>query len=115
MTTVPLIVPEPSLPTDHAVREQAISPEDSFLVEAPAGSGKTELLIQRFLRLLATVQNPKSVVAITFTRKAAAEGEERIFEGLHNAAKDPAPADPHRLRTYQLAQAVLAQDAALGW
>ncbi len=115
MTTVPLIVPETSLPSDHAVREQAISPEGSFLVEAPAGSGKTELLIQRFLRLLATVQNPKSVVAITFTRKAAAEMEERIFEALQKAAAEPAPADPHKLRTYQLAQAVLAQDAALGW
>src|SRR5271154_3124139 len=106
MTTVPLIVPEPSLPTDHAVREQAISPEGSFLVEAPAGSGKTELLIRRFLRLLATVKSPKSVVAITFTRKAAAEMEERIFRALQKAATESTPADPHELRTYQLAQAV---------
>lgn len=115
MTTAPLIAPESSLPADQAVREQAISPEGSFLVEAPAGSGKTGLLIQRFLRLLASVKNPKAVVAITFTRKAAAEMEERIVEALRSAASEPAPADPYTLRTYQLARAVLTHDAELGW
>jgi ATP-dependent helicase/nuclease subunit A len=88
----------------------------SFIVEAPAGAGKTELLTQRYLRLLAVVKNPEEVLALTFTNKAATEMRDRILGSL-NAALLPLPADvaPHKLQTRELASAVLAHDKARAW
>ena len=104
---------------DLRAREDALAPTRSFIVQAPAGSGKTELLIQRYLGLLATVNEPEEIVAITFTRKAAAEMRERVLAAFAqaSAAQEPGSDAPsaHAHRTQELASAALARDGARGW
>jgi ATP-dependent exoDNAse (exonuclease V) beta subunit len=108
----------PRIPEDAAARAAALDPTGSFIVQAPAGSGKTELLVQRILVLLAQVDAPEELVALTFTRKAAAEMHERVLGALLAArANAPLPvnAKPADAARRALAQAVLARDAAAGW
>jgi len=100
---------------DDAARTAATAPAESVLLEAPAGSGKTAVLTRRFLRLLATVEDPGQILAITFTRKAAAEMRERIFAALREAAAGKTADEPHQRRTLELARAAIAQDARLDW
>ncbi|MGE0031721.1 MAG: UvrD-helicase domain-containing protein [Steroidobacteraceae bacterium] len=101
---------------DQTLRARAVDPETSFIVQAPAGSGKTSLLTLRFLRLLATVDCPEQIVAITFTRKAAAEMRHRILAALRAAAEPlPEPARPHERELHRHASAALAHSRARGW
>jgi len=100
---------------DQQERTEALDPSRSFIVQAPAGSGKTALLVQRYLNLLATVEKPESVVAMTFTRKAAAELKERIHDALLAVHRGDAAESEHEQKTYELAAAVLKQDARYGW
>lgn len=100
---------------DQAIRARALDPDTSFIVQAPAGSGKTELLSQRYLRLLATVNDPEEIVAITFTRKAAGEMRSRIVKALEAAEHDMPPAEPHRRHTWELARAARARDQQRSW
>ena len=82
-----------SIIADQAARDAALDPRRSFIVQAPAGSGKTELLVQRYIRLLGAVQKPEEILAITFTIKAAAEMRKRVLKEIKN------PGDiAHRLK-----------------
>ena len=100
---------------DASQRETAIDPGRSFCVSAPAGSGKTELLIQRYLSLLGRVERPEQILAITFTRKAAAEMRERVLQALQEAGLGTACPSAHQQRTRALAEQALEADARGGW
>ena len=100
--------------SDTTARATALDRSRSFIVQAPAGSGKTELLIQRYLALLAAVDAPEEILAITFTRKAAAEMRVRVLDALR-VATEPDAERPHTRVTQQLAREVLGRDAALHW
>lgn len=100
---------------DQRARELALDVTQSFIVQAPAGSGKTELLIQRYLFLLGIADNPEEVLAITFTRKAAAEMRLRVLLSLQRAAAGEAATEAHEQTTLRAAGAVLQRDQLLGW
>ena len=100
---------------DFAARQLALSPEQSFIVQAPAGSGKTGLLVYRVLTLLAKVEQPQQVLAITFTRKATAEMRERVLELLRAATLGESSADQFEQQGIDLAAAVLEQDRRFNW
>lgn len=104
-----------NLPVDNEQRLAALNPLKSVCVTAPAGSGKTELLSQRVLKLLATADQPEEILAITFTRKAAAEMHHRIIDALRFAANNPEPEQAHKQLTWQLAKAALARDEQHQW
>ena len=97
---------------DAQARERALDVTDSFIVQAPAGSGKTTVLTQRYLRLLTTVDEPEQVLAITFTRKAAGEMRERVQKALEGDIEVRSPADA---LTLELAAAVRAHAARREW
>ncbi len=103
-------------PPDQSQRNRALDPARTSLVQAPAGSGKTDLLTRRFLRLLAEVDSPSQIVAITFTRVAAAEMRHRILAELEKAVEmePPSPeSDPFSMDS--LARRALARSRALNW
>ncbi len=105
-----------ALPPDHLQRQSALDAARSVLVRAPAGSGKTDLLTRRFLRLLGEVTDPAEIVAITFTKAAAAEMRHRILSKLEEAASCMNPkSDSDAFSMEWLAQQALARSRSLGW
>lgn len=100
---------------DKRQRLLALDPDKSFIVQAPAGSGKTELLIQRFLTLLHQVKKPEEILAITFTKKAANEMRLRIIKALKQALSGPEPRSDHAKMTWLLAKKVLQRDQQYQW
>ena len=102
------------LAEDAANRETALNLA-SFIVEAPAGAGKTELLTQRYLRLLDTVESPEEIIAITFTNKAASEMKKRIMDSLMMAASGEIQQEPHKIKTFELGKKALDRSERFGW
>ena len=88
-------------PPDQDQRDLALNVAGSYIVQAPAGSGKTTLLVERYLNLLLIVQRPEEILAITFTKAAAAEMKARILATLNEDS--------------DLAQRVSRRDHEMGW
>jgi ATP-dependent helicase/nuclease subunit A len=97
------------LPVDERDRARTLETSQSFLVQAPAGSGKTELLTRRVLKLLGEVDEPEQILAITFTLAATAEMRERVLKALREAKTSEER--PEVL----LARRALANNERRGW
>ena len=104
-----------SVVDDDTARREALDTTQSIILQAPAGSGKTTILVQRFLALLATVDAPESVLAMTFTRKAAAEMRSRILEAIEDADSSTPPRNAVHARTRELAQLAARHAVENGW
>lgn len=98
---------------DAEQRIAALNLDRNVLVMAPAGSGKTGLLVSRMLLALARCEQPEQVVAITFTNKAAAEIRFRLLE-LLQAAERGEPGE-HMPAAYEAARELLEHDRRRGW
>ncbi len=85
---VPPAAPPAATPPDAdlAARAFATDPANNVVLEASAGTGKTSVLVLRYVNLLKAGVDPANILAITFTRKAAAEMRERIIRELKAAA-----------------------------
>jgi ATP-dependent helicase/nuclease subunit A len=109
----------PSETSDAEARAEALDTRSSCIVEAPAGSGKTGLLVQRYLKLLGeeAVEQPEEVLAITFTNKATSELRERVLEQLQaaHAGVPDERAKQFERETKTLAHAALRRSIQLGW
>jgi ATP-dependent helicase/nuclease subunit A len=81
---------KPPLPQEaDANQARASDPDASAWVSANAGTGKTEVLIKRVLRLLIAGSKPECILCLTYTKTAAAEMQNRLLEDLGRWATAP--------------------------
>ena len=100
---------------DKKARERAVKPDQSFIVRAPAGSGKTSLLIARYLKLLSLADSPEEIVAVTFTNKATNEMRRKILNILDDADSEKQSDKEHEEYMISLAKDVLKRDKERNW
>lgn len=90
--------PAEAIAAATTIQRQASDPSCSVALRASAGSGKTSVLVDRFLRLCIEGAGrpaaPRSILAVTFTRKAAVEIQERLLQRTAKMALAP----PEELR-----------------
>ncbi|MBQ0719501.1 MAG: UvrD-helicase domain-containing protein [Gammaproteobacteria bacterium] len=102
-------------PADAHARQLALDTRLSFAVAAPAGSGKTGLLTQRMLCLLARADAPEEILCMTFTRKAAGEMRARLVAALVDAQNATPVTNDYQQQSRELALKALARDQQQGW
>jgi ATP-dependent helicase/nuclease subunit A len=73
---------------DARARRLAVDPTRNVVLEASAGTGKTRVLVDRYVCLLEAGVAPRNILAITFTRKAAAEMRQRVMATLRQRHRD---------------------------
>ena len=73
---------------DARARRLAVDPLRNVALEASAGTGKTRVLVDRYVRLLEAGVAPRNILAITFTRKAAAEMRQRVMATLRDRHRE---------------------------
>lgn len=108
------------LELDRIARARSLDACRSIALQAPAGSGKTTVLTQRLLALLAVVDQPEAILAVTFTRKAAAEMRSRVISALtmvatRDRAEWEATANQVELITLNLACQALERSRQRDW
>jgi ATP-dependent helicase/nuclease subunit A len=86
----PMAPEEPERPPDQAARDFAADPGNNVVLEASAGTGKTRVLVDRYVRLIESGVDPRHILAMTFTRKAAAEMRDRVIAALRARAEQGA-------------------------
>src|SRR5262249_62066505 len=81
------VAPFPAAPA----RRYAVDPSQNVVLEASAGTGKTRVLVERYVNLVRAGIEPDHILAVTFTRKAAAEMRQRIVDRLKEAGRSAEP------------------------
>jgi ATP-dependent helicase/nuclease subunit A len=79
--------PREDEPPDQAARSFAVDPAHHVVLEASAGTGKTRVLVDRYVRLVSEGVDPGHILAMTFTRKASAEMRDRVLTELGRQAE----------------------------
>lgn len=70
-------------------QQAAIAAAGKTIVSASAGSGKTTVMIEKIVRLITSGVDVREILAVTFTKKAAAQMKEKLRKALIKAINSP--------------------------